>query len=71
MSSDAKDELRSEYEAKDLGPGTRGKYLKDFSAGANVIRLDPDVYAVFKDAASVNKALRELIDLARKSTGGK
>ncbi len=68
MSSDAKDELRSEYEAKELGPGIRGKYLKDFAAGTNVVRLDPDVCAVFKDSKSVNDALRKLIRIARKST---
>jgi len=61
--------LRSEYHRKDLGKGIRGKYFKDYMAGSNLVLLSPDVAAVFPDEASVNRALRELIQLARKSAG--
>ena len=61
--------LHSEYSRKNLGKGIRGKYHDDYLAGTNLILLSPDVAAVFPDEASVNRALRELIQLARKSAG--
>lgn len=33
--------------------------------GTNVVFLDPDVAQVFKDSASVNQALRLLLNLAK------
>jgi len=55
------DEMRPEY---DLRGGVRGKYYKQYSEGTNVVLLDPDVAAVFRDSASVNEALRVLIKAA-------
>ncbi|HOJ60503.1 MAG TPA: hypothetical protein PK878_09470 [bacterium] len=65
------DEIRSEYKREDLGPGVRGKYYESYKQGTNIILLNPDVAEFFPDEESVNKALRSLIDLARKSTGQK
>jgi len=56
------DEMKSEY---DIRGGVRGKYYDRYRTGSNVILLDPDVAAVFHDSASVNRALRVLIDAAR------
>jgi hypothetical protein len=50
------DEMLPEY---DLGGGVRGKYAEQFSAGSNVVILDPDVAKRFKDSAAVNEALRK------------
>jgi hypothetical protein len=58
-----KDEMRAEY---DIRGGVRGKYYEQYRKGTNVILLEPDVAAVFHDSQSVNRALRMLIDLARK-----
>jgi hypothetical protein len=55
------DEMRSEY---DLRGGVRGKYYKQYMEGTNVVLLDPDVAAVFRDSESVNRALRVLIKAA-------
>ncbi len=55
------DEMRSEY---DLRGGVRGKYYKQYMEGTNVVLLDPDVAAVFRDSESVNRALRVLIEAA-------
>lgn len=55
------DEMRPEY---DLRGGVRGKYYKRYMEGTNVVLLDPDVAAVFRDSASVNEALRVLIKAA-------
>jgi hypothetical protein len=57
----ADDEMRPEY---DLRGGVRGKYYKQYMEGTNVVLLDPDVAAVFRDSDSVNQALRVLIKAA-------
>lgn len=59
------DELRPEYDlsqlqVRRLGPGRR-------QFGENIVRLEPDVAAVFQDADSVNEALRLLIKVAQSS----
>jgi len=64
------EELRREYLRKDLGKGVRGRYLANYTSGTNLVLLSPDVAAVFSDEEAVNRALRELIQLARKSAGG-
>lgn len=53
--------MRPEY---DFRGGERGKHASGFALGTHVIPLDPDVAAVFPDAASVNDALRLLIAVA-------
>ncbi len=55
------DEMRPEY---DLRGGVRGKYFQEYSKGTNLVLLDPDVAAVFRDSDSVNQALRVLIKAA-------
>ena len=52
----------------DFSKGVRGKYAKRYAEGSNVVVLSPDLAEVFPDSASVNKALRALVNLARKST---
>jgi len=64
------EDMRRDY---DFSGGARGKHAKRFAEGSNVVVLDPDVARVFSDAASVNKALRTLAEIAerqaRKATG--
>ena len=55
------DEMRPEY---DLRGGVRGKYYQQYREGTNVVLLDSDVAAVFRDSESVNQALRILIKAA-------
>jgi hypothetical protein len=57
-----KDEMRPEY---DFSHGVRGKHYAAYRAGTNVVFLDPDVAKAFADSASVNQALRLLLQLAR------
>lgn len=52
------DGMRTEY---DFSGGVRGKYVARYRAGTNVVLLDPDVAATFRDAEAVNRALRALI----------
>ena len=53
--------MRPEY---DLRGGVRGKYYERYMEGSNVVLLDPDVAAVFRDSESVNQALRVLLQAA-------
>ena len=57
--------MRSSY---NFSGGVRGKYLKRYRAGTNLVRLDPDVRRVFPDDEAINEALRGLIKVARKTT---
>ena len=57
-------DLLEEY---DFSKGPRGKYAKRYAEGSNIVVLAPDVAEVFPDSASVNEALRALVQLARKS----
>jgi hypothetical protein len=57
-SADSSDDLRPEY---DFRGGVRGKYARRFREGANIVALDPDVAAEFKDSEAVNDALRKLL----------
>jgi len=50
--------MRPQY---DFGKGVRGKYAQRFREGTNVVVLDPDVAAEFKDSAAVNDALRRFL----------
>jgi hypothetical protein len=61
-----RDEMRPEY---DIRGGVRGKYYERYQQGTNVVVLDPDVAAVFRDSQSVNHALRLLIDVAKSQAG--
>jgi len=59
------DDLRPEYDF-DYSKATRGKYCRQLlEKGSNVVILDPDIVKVFHDSASVNKALRSLLELTR------
>ena len=64
-------ELREEYQRNDLGTGIRGKYLRSYEEGSNLVLLSPDVAQAFPTNEAVNEALRSLIDHdpPRKSTG--
>lgn len=54
-------DMRPEY---DFSAGIRGKHYKAYQEDTNVVLLEPEVARVFSDSASVNQALRMLIDLA-------
>jgi len=59
------DELRPEYNF-DYSNAVRGKYYKRLmEEGSNVVVLEPDVAKAFHDSASVNKALRSLLEITR------
>jgi hypothetical protein len=58
------EEMLSEY---DFSNGERGRYAERMSRSSTVVVLAPDVAEVFRTSDAVNKALRELIVIARNS----
>nr|WP_225938129.1 hypothetical protein [Leptothermofonsia sichuanensis] len=47
-----------------MAGGVRGKYVEQYRSGTNLVLLDPDVVQAFPTDASVNEALRLLIQIA-------
>jgi hypothetical protein len=67
------DELRPEYNFATMTGGVRGKYAQRIRAeGSNVVLLDPEVADAFPSEASVNEALRGVLNTTRavRRTGG-
>lgn len=61
------DDFRAEYEF-DYSKAVRGKYYKRIlEEGTNVVILEPDIAKAFVDSATVNDALRSLLDLTKKT----
>lgn len=56
--------MRKHYSREDLGKGVRGKFLKDYEAGTNLVLLCPEVAAAFPTTEAVNDALLSLIKVA-------
>jgi len=50
-------DIEPEY---DWSKAVRNPYAARYAAGSNIVVLEPDVAAVFPNAASVNEALRSL-----------
>lgn len=62
MTQESTDDMRAEY---DFSDAVQGKHHRAYTQGTNVVLLEPDVARVYRDSASVNKALRLLMELAR------
>ena len=60
------DELRPEYDFSKMAGGVRGKYVERYREGTNLVLLDPDVAQAFPTDASVNEALRLLLQIAQR-----
>ena len=58
-------ELRREQ----LGKGVRGKYLKQFTQGSNVVVLQPEIQKAFPTSEAVNKALATMLAFAQETKG--
>ena len=50
-----------------LGKGVRGKYLKHFSQGSNVVVLQPEILKAFPTSDAVNKALASMLAFAQET----
>jgi hypothetical protein len=65
--AEADDDLLPEY---DFSGAVRGKYYERYRQGTNVILLEPDIAAIFRDSAAVNQTLRMLVSLAKAEVVG-
>lgn len=61
-----KDELRPEYDFSKMVGGVKGMYVERYRGGTNLVLLEPDVAQAFPTDASVNDALRLLIQIAQR-----
>jgi hypothetical protein len=52
-----------------LGKGVRGKYLKHFVQGSNVVVLQPEMQKAFPTSEAVNKALASMLAFAQETQG--
>ena len=64
---DSQDDLRPEYDF-DFSQAVRGKYYKQYMESSNVVVLEPDVAAAFKNADAVNQALRAMLRFAEQTS---
>ena len=64
---DSQDDLRPEYDF-DFSKAVRGKYYKQYMESSNVVVLEPDVAAAFKNADAVNQALRAMLRFAEQTS---
>jgi hypothetical protein len=62
------DEMRAEYKRSDFKKLERGKFYHRVVAGSNVVVLDPKVAKAFPSSAIVNQTLKNLLELAKKSS---
>jgi hypothetical protein len=53
----------------ELGQGVRGKYLKHFVQGSNVVVLQPEIHKAFPTSEAVNKALASMLAFAQETQG--
>lgn len=53
--------MAAEY---DFSKATRGATAKRYTSGSNIVVLEPDVAAVFRNASTVNSILRLVARLA-------
>ena len=67
--SDDKDELRPEYEF-DFSTAERGRYAARLKTeGSNLVLVEPYLAKAFPDSASVNAALRAVVEFAQVAAG--
>ena len=58
-----------ELKREQLGEGIRGKYLKPFVQGSNVVVLQPAIQKAFPTSEAVNKALASMLAFAQETQG--
>jgi len=58
-----------ELKRDELGKAIRGKYLKHFMQGSNVVVLRPEIQKAFPTSEAVNKALASMLAFAHETQG--
>lgn len=58
-----------ELKREQLGKGVRGKYLKNFTQGSNVVVLQPEILKAFPTSEAVNKAIGQHAGFCQRNAG--
>jgi hypothetical protein len=58
-------DMRPEYDFAMMRGRIRGKYVKKYRAGTNLVLIDPELAAAFPSDASVNQALRAVLSITK------
>ena len=58
-----------ELKRDELGKGVRGKFLKHFLQGSNVVVLQPEIQKAFPTSEAVNKTLANMLAFAQETQG--
>ena len=58
-------EMRAEYDFKTMKGGVRGKYVRQYRAGTNLVLLDPVLAKAFPTEAAVNEALHAVLNILK------
>jgi hypothetical protein len=61
--------MRPEYDFAAMKGGVRGKHVKSYRGGTNLVLLEPDVAEAFPNDAAVNQALRGILNTTRAVRG--
>ena len=59
------DDMHPEYDFGSMKGGVRGKYVKKYRAGTNLVLLDSEVAEAFPTDAAVIQALRAVMNIGR------
>lgn len=59
------EDMRPEYDFASMKGGVRGKYVKRYRAGTNLVLLDPRLAEAFPTDAAVNQALRAVLSMTK------
>ena len=67
--NESSDDLRPEYDV-DFSKAERGRYANRLKVeGSNLVLVEPELAKSFPDSASVNAALRSVVEFAKLSAG--
>lgn len=58
-------DIRPEYDFASMKGGVRGKYVRRYRAGTNLVLLDPELAEAFPTDAAVNEALRAVLNMTK------
>lgn len=58
-------DMLPEYDFAAMKGGVRGKYVRRYRAGSNLVLLDPEVAEAFPTDGAVNQALRAVLSMAK------
>jgi hypothetical protein len=61
--------MRREYDFATMKGGIRGKHVKRYREGTNIVLLEPDIAEAFPNDEAVNQALRGVLNTARAVRG--